>query len=181
MPRANDKGVWVCRQAVSRRVSAASLNGTGSRKKSPRAIRRHAEEATHLQANLPKTLLWIDDYEPGLTLYKAMFENLGFRVFTASRGSAGLKLLASHRVDAVVVDYEMPEMNGEAVAAHIRNFRPEVAVVMFTGSGFVPNRVRNLVDGFCDKAGSRKDLVGAIQRALEFKSGHRSATPVYAA
>lgn len=114
-------------------------------------------------------------------MYKAMFESLGFRVLTASRGSSGLKLLASHPVDAVVVDYEMPEMNGEAVATHIRNSRPEIAVVMFTGSGFVPNRVRNLVDGFCDKAGSRDDLVGAIQRALEFKSSHRSATPVYAA
>src|SRR6476661_1996409 len=68
----------------------------------------------------PKSLLWIDDYEPGLALYKAVFEGFGFRVLTASRGRKGLDLAASHHVDAVVVDYEMPEMDGGEVAASLR-------------------------------------------------------------
>src|SRR5437867_13116697 len=69
----------------------------------------------------PKTLVWIDDYEPGLPVYQALAESLGFRVLTASSGKTGLELVASHRVDAVVVDYEMPVMNGEAVAKLIKS------------------------------------------------------------
>ena len=128
-----------------------------------------------------RTLLWIDDYEPGLALYKYMFESLGFRVLTASRGSAGLKLLNSNPVDAVVVDYEMPEMNGEAVASHIKHSLPQMPVVMFSGSSSVPGRVRNLVDAYCDKAESRETLVSTIKGVLANRTSHRSATPVYAA
>jgi len=60
--------------------------------------------------------VWIDDYEPGLAVYKAIFETFGFQVLTASGGRSGLDLVASQPVDAVVVDYDMPEMDGEAVA-----------------------------------------------------------------
>src|SRR5215470_1308983 len=37
------------------------------------------------------TLLWIDDFAPALSLYKATMENLGFKVLTASSGEAGVK------------------------------------------------------------------------------------------
>src|SRR5438034_4205177 len=55
------------------------------------------------RATRPKTLVWIDDYEPGLPVYQALAESLGFRVLSASSGRSGLELLLSHRVDAVVV------------------------------------------------------------------------------
>jgi CheY-like chemotaxis protein len=111
-------------------------------------------------------LVWIDDYEPGLILYKALFENLGFRVLTASHGGTGLDLVATHPADAVVVDYEMPEMDGGAVAASIRHSQPDLPIVMFSGSLMLPRRVRNLVDAVCDKAGSSDQLLATIQRVL---------------
>ncbi|MBA3914770.1 MAG: response regulator [Acidobacteriales bacterium] len=113
-----------------------------------------------------KTLVWIDDYEPGLALYKLMFENLGYRVLTASRGKAGLDLIRSNAVDAVVVDYEMPEMDGEAVASHIKQSDPTLPVVMFTASDIVPHRVRSLVDALCHKTGSCDQLTNTVQQAL---------------
>ena len=121
------------------------------------------------------TVVWIDDYEPGLVLYKAVFEDLGFRVLTASRGSVGLDLVASHPADAVVVDYEMPGMNGEAVATSIRHSRPELPIIMFSGSSMLPNRVRNVVDAVCDKAGSRDELLATIHRVLGKQDRSRPA------
>src|SRR5713101_4938849 len=97
------------------------------------------------------TLLWIDDFEPGLALYQAMFENLGFSVLTASSGEAGIKMAALNRVDAVVTDYEMPEMNGEAVAASIKAHKPGIPIILFSGSTLVPLGARRVVDAFCDK------------------------------
>jgi CheY-like chemotaxis protein len=110
-----------------------------------------------------------------------MFETLGYRVLTASHGRAGLELARLPQVDAVVTDYEMPEMNGEAVVAALKKTRPSLPVVLFTGSSHIPDRLLNLVDGYCDKAESRDTLIGAIQTAMQRVPTSRTATPVYAA
>jgi CheY-like chemotaxis protein len=116
-----------------------------------------------------QTLLWIDDFAPGLAMYKAMFETLGFRVLTASSGAEGIKLALSNHIDAVITDYEMPEMNGEAVASAIKALRPGVPVLMFSGSTLISSRCRRVVDAFCDKAGSRDELLVAVHRLLQKK------------
>src|ERR1700686_3572726 len=86
------------------------------------------------------TVLWVDDFQPGLELYRAMFEGLGFKVLTASCGKEAVKLAADNLVDVVVTDYEMPGMNGEAVAMAIKSIKPRVPVVMFSGSTLVSTR-----------------------------------------
>ena len=121
-------------------------------------------------------LLWIDDYKLGLQLYRAMFENLGFKVLTASSGAEGVKLAAANPVDVVVTDFEMPGMNGEAVAAAIRAIDPRVPVVLFSGSTLVSARTRRMFDACCDKAGSRDQLSTSILRVLRKKHG-RSLQP----
>jgi CheY-like chemotaxis protein len=112
------------------------------------------------------TLLWVDDFQPGLALYRTMFEGLGFRVLTATSGKQGVKLAAENLVDVVVTDYEMPGMNGEALAAAIKALKPRVPVVLFSGSTLVPLSARRVIDAFCDKAGSRNQLSTAIHRVL---------------
>src|ERR1700726_2087879 len=79
------------------------------------------------------TLLWVDDFQPGLELYRAMFEDLGFKVLTAASGREGVKLAAENLIDVVVTDYEMPGMNGEAVATAVKSIKHRVPVVMFSG------------------------------------------------
>jgi CheY-like chemotaxis protein len=119
--------------------------------------------------SLRTTLLWIDDFAPALSLYKTMFENLGFRVLTATAGKAGLRLASLNRIDLVVTDYEMPEMNGGEVAAAIKSLNPNIPVLLFSGSSLVAQRARQCVDGWCDKAGPRSQLLGAIHRLLHRK------------
>lgn len=123
------------------------------------------------------TLLWIDDYKLGLELYRAMFEGLGFKVLTATSGEEGVKLATMHVVDIVVTDYEMAGMNGEGVAAAIKSLHPEVPVVFFSGTTFVPARALRNADAFCDKAGSRNQLTSTIQRLLQKKRNHALQPP----
>jgi len=115
------------------------------------------------------TLLWIDDFEPGLVLYKKMFEDLGFKVLTAGTGEAGINLAAIYAIDAVVTDYEMPGMDGLGVAAAIKALDPRTPVLLFSGSALIPARARRLVDGFCDKAGPRRELLASVHRLLQAK------------
>jgi CheY-like chemotaxis protein len=122
--------------------------------------------------NARPSVLWIDDYRLGLELYRAMFENLGYEVLTASSGEEGLRIAARNRVDVVVTDYEMPGMNGEAVASAIKSVKPELPVILFSGSTLVPIRTRRLVDAFCDKAAPRTHLLSTIERMLHKKASH---------
>jgi DNA-binding NtrC family response regulator len=122
------------------------------------------------------TVLWIDDFEPALPLYKTMLENMGFKVFTASSGETGLKVAALNHLDLVVTDYEMPGMNGEAVATSVKTLDPGLQVIMFSGSTLVPSRIRRVVDALCDKAGSRDHLLATIHRLLQ-KKRYRTLQP----
>lgn len=122
-------------------------------------------------------LLWIDDFAPALTVYKATMEALGFRVLTATSGEAGLKLAAVHPVDLVITDYEMPGMNGETVAAAVKALKRSLPVIIFSGSTAISLRTHRHADAFCDKAGSRDRLLGAIHRLLHRKQGSMQQTP----
>ena len=61
----------------------------------------------------PAAILCIDDEPKGLTVRKMLLESRRYEVLTATSGREGLAIFAGHRVPAVVLDYAMPEMNGE--------------------------------------------------------------------
>ena len=163
MSKTVSKNKWVrtsgWRAACSKKAGEKSRT-TGQQKSAKKAL---------------PTLVWIDDYEPGLALYKKVYEGLGYRIHTASRVHAGLALLASRAADAVVVDYEMPEMNGGEVAATIKQQWPSLPVVLFSGSTFVPDTVKKLVDAFCDKASPREHLHSIIKAVLQKREGSKAA------
>ena len=131
----------------------------GSRVRIPRPTPRRSKP----------TLLWIDDFQVGLEMYRAMFEQLGYRVLTACSGDAGLEIAATHSLDLVVTDYEMPGMNGEAVAIALKALNSDLPVILFSGSTTVSARALETVDACCDKAGSREELLAAIHFLLQKK------------
>jgi CheY-like chemotaxis protein len=67
---------------------------------------------------------------------KSMLEQeLGFEAIVANTGEEAVKMLDSsaHTFDVAIVDYNLPGMNGGAVAAHIRKHRPAVRIIICTG------------------------------------------------
>ena len=69
-------------------------------------------------------VLCIDDNEDELESEKSLLEIFGYTVLTAPSGSAGLELASMHWVDVVIVDYSMPEMNGQELAVEMKRLRP---------------------------------------------------------
>jgi CheY-like chemotaxis protein len=68
-------------------------------------------------------LLCIDDNEDVLECEKSFLESFGYSVLTAAGGGKGLELASEHSVDVVILDYFMPEMNGQEAAIEMRRLR----------------------------------------------------------
>jgi CheY-like chemotaxis protein len=117
-------------------------------------------------------LLCIDDNEEVLECEKAFLETFGYTVLTAPSGAKGLELASSHPVDVVIVDYFMPEMDGQEFALEMRQLRPQAPIIMLSAAANVPVRALKLVDAFIAKA----DLANALLPAIsQLREGGRSA------
>src|SRR5579859_3839463 len=91
-------------------------------------------------------LLCIDDNEDVLECEKSFLESFGYSVLTAASGGKGLELASKHSVDVVIVDYFMPEMNGEEVAIEMRRVRPLAPIILLTGAVAIPHQTLKFVD-----------------------------------
>jgi two-component system OmpR family response regulator len=99
---------------------------------------------------MQKTILCIDN-DPGMVATcGAILENHGYHALLACDGHYGLYLLERHGVDALLLDYGMPEMDGEAVVNEIVRRELDVPVILMTGNDDIPSeligRVRLLVE-----------------------------------
>lgn len=113
-----------------------------------------------------KIVLCVDDERIGLRVRKIMLESRGFKVLTASSGAQGLKLFEENRVDVVVLDYFMPELNGGEVAAEMRRRRPEVPIVFLSAYFSLPPEALEVADAFITKGDPPDVLIEKIQNLL---------------
>src|SRR6476660_8132069 len=119
---------------------------------------------SHVKA-LPKTaLLCIDDNQDVLECEKAFLETFGYTVVTASSGREGLELAGLRSFDVVIVDYCMPEMNGQELAIAMRRLRPLTPIIMLSGAVDVPEQALKVVDAFVPKDCLASRLLPAISR-----------------
>src|SRR5947208_14293462 len=86
------------------------------------------------KVSLPPLLLCIDDDELVLGCITSVLEANGYRTLSASCGPLGIQLFKRNAVDLVVVDHDMPEMNGCEVAEELRRLDSTVPIIMCSGS-----------------------------------------------
>ncbi len=102
---------------------------------------------------------------------KLLLENSGYEVLEASGGDEGLKLFRSHAVDAVVVDYQMPGMNGDVVAAKMKRINARVPIMLLSAYGPLPKSKLSSVDSFVSKSQSPNIMLSTLQNLLN--DGHK--------
>lgn len=79
-------------------------------------------------------ILCVDDSRVIREMLRLNLERLGHKVLTAEDGNAGLQAASDHPPDAVILDYDMPGLNGAKLAAQIKARNPSARVMMLSGN-----------------------------------------------
>jgi CheY-like chemotaxis protein len=89
-----------------------------------------------IAVRLPSRVLVVDDSATMRSIVRKILAGSRFRmeVAEASEGIAALKQIASGRFDVVILDYNMPGLNGVETLSEIRRLSPQVSVVLMTSA-----------------------------------------------
>jgi two-component system nitrogen regulation response regulator NtrX len=80
-----------------------------------------------------RSLLLVDDDESSSQILKFILEDEGYEVDLAVTGEIALNKTSSRRYDLVLLDYILPDMKGQEVAAKIKKVPPSPKIILLTG------------------------------------------------
>lgn len=123
-------------------------------------------------------LLVVDDDENLLRVVSRELRNKGYVCETVLDGPPALEVLGKRTFDVVLVDLEMPQMDGFQVLAAMQCEHPDVIPIVLTGSGDIARAVKAMKLGafdFLEKPCNPHLLETVIGRALEYRRARKHA------
>ena len=113
------------------------------------------------------SVLVLDD-DPAVTrLLSLSLMTDGFQVSTAGDGIEGLERLASQSFDVIVLDLQMPRMDGRAFFREIRSRGYDTPVVILSAYGAEVARTELRANGAVSKPFDPDDLAAVVRGLLE--------------
>jgi PAS domain S-box-containing protein len=149
---------------------------------------REAEKPVVAHASLDADVLLVEDNTVNQEIARAMLQRLGCRVDAATNGLEALTLFDAKRHEIVLMDCQMPEMDGFAATAAIRERErargsgAHVPIIALTANAMEGDRERCLAAGMDDylpKPFKKAQLTSTVSRWLQHvrtRSGQRDTT-----
>jgi solute carrier family 13 (sodium-dependent dicarboxylate transporter), member 2/3/5 len=120
-------------------------------------------------ADLPRILLVDDEDQFRVTLAKQLSIR-GYQVLDVNNGEDAIKIVRHENPEVVVLDQQMPKMDGIQTLRELKKIRPEVQIIMLTGHGSIESaRVTGKHDifGYIQKPCPVGELIEKIESARE--------------
>jgi len=117
------------------------------------------------------TVLIVEDNPKNMKLVRDLLQHEGHRTLEADTGEGGLALALQERPDLVLMDIQLPDIDGTTVLARIREDNTLDAMpVLAVSASVMPDQQQRVVgsgfDGFIAKPISIKPFLAAVRRAL---------------
>jgi DNA-binding NtrC family response regulator len=96
-----------------------------------------------------------------------------YDVHTVDNGQEALNFICREKVDLVTLDLKMPGLTGVDVLREIKNFRPDIDVIIITGYGSLNNAqeaIRFGAGDFISKPFNVADIIAIISKSFERRS-----------
>ena len=94
-----------------------------------------------------KRILIVDDEQNIRRILQASLDKAGFAALVAESGEQALQMLQAESVECVLTDVAMPGMDGYELQIRISKLWPDIAVVIMTAYGTIPQAVQAIRDG----------------------------------
>ena len=123
-----------------------------------------------------KTVLIVDDDPTQRRLIQAVIEKSGFSTLQADSGGKALDMIMRSQatnIDVVLLDLVMPGMSGMETLKDLSGKKPELPVIVLTGSGSIDTVVSAMQTGardFIVKPASPERIIVSIRNALEINT-----------
>ncbi|RJP80359.1 MAG: response regulator [Desulfobacteraceae bacterium] len=120
---------------------------------------------------MSETLLIIEDNPQNLYMMRFLLEKSGFTIIDAENGRIGIDMALKHKPKAILLDIQLPEMDGYAVAERLKTY-PELSdipIIAVTSYAMMGDRERILAAGaigYIEKPIDPETFVSEIQRYL---------------
>ncbi|MDY6906096.1 MAG: response regulator [Thermodesulfobacteriota bacterium] len=116
-------------------------------------------------------LLIIEDNEQNAYLMRFLLEKNGFDIIEARDGKTGIDQALRHRPDAILLDIQLPEMDGYAVAGQLKQNKvlQDTPIIAVTSYAMAGDRERILgagADGYIEKPIDPDTFVAEIRQYL---------------
>jgi two-component system cell cycle response regulator DivK len=120
----------------------------------------------------PRRILVVEDNPLNLKLVRDVLQFAGYDVIEAQSGEEGLRVAQQDRPDLVLMDLQLPGIDGTETLRRLRqgSFGRDVPVVAVTAFAMAGDRERASLagfDGYVEKPISVRDLPGKIEAFLE--------------
>ncbi len=115
-------------------------------------------------------ILIIDDCSGDREVYRRLLHqnpDYQFNVMESETGEEGLELCRQEKIDCLVLDYMLPDIDGIEFLQELKKFAFQGVVLMLTGEGNEQVAVRALKDGAHDYLVKGKDLFTSFQRTIQ--------------
>ena len=94
--------------------------------------------------NGPRTILVVDDFDDTRLLLRTWLERRGFRVVEAENGIQAINQAETESPDLIIMDMQMPQLDGLAATRQIRNLKSMNEVPIVAVSAYGADQFREL-------------------------------------
>ncbi|MEE4358414.1 MAG: response regulator [Desulfococcaceae bacterium] len=117
---------------------------------------------------MSEKVLLVDDEKDFLDIMTQRMETRGMEVSASASAKEAIEKIKNTSYDAVVLDLQMPEMDGLEALKAIKEIRPEIQIILLTGHGTVEKGVAAIKEGamdFIEKPADMEKLTEKIKKA----------------
>lgn len=128
---------------------------------------------------MKKKILIVDDDVSGLYMLSFLLKSHNYEILEASNGLEGLKKAHELNPDAILLDIQMPQMNGFEVCTLLKNEEKmkEIPIILFTSYAMVGHKKKAIeagADGYIEKPVNPDVFVSQVESIIKsFKAGFR--------
>ena len=112
-------------------------------------------------------ILVVEDEENIRLLYKEELQDLGYEVIQASDGREAIEKFDLHRPDLIILDIQLPELDGIETMKVIREKSKDVPIILCTAYGEYKHDLQTWAsEVYIIKSADLKELISAVNRIL---------------